>query len=417
MPRPSPSRPRGRLRAGETDLALVYDYASLPWPRRARADSTPLVDDRYDVILPTGHRLAARRRLALADLADESWIASTPAMRLPRDHRACLPRGGGFEPRVAFEADETLAAQALVAAGVGVTLLPRRACDRPPGGRGAHALRRPERRVWAAAAGSAYRSPASEAMLQILSDVAEEFRETRLEEAASSRRPLCGHAGAITDPAAPSGPSSRPRSRAAATMCGRASTVGRASRALGVTRRVVQQDDRAGLEIARDQPGDPLPPDRLPVKAPSRPVDRLQAEPEARGVPGLAGAPVRRAKQRGRTPVAASVASRPRSRSSRACGWGSSCSTCRKPCRPISCPADAMVAAQCRGGLAAARRPRRTSPGAPAVARASSTAGVASGSGPSSKVSATPDRGSRSRPGKRRQRSRRVGELAEARHT
>jgi DNA-binding transcriptional LysR family regulator len=83
---------------------------------------------------------------------------------------------------VAFEADETLAAQALVAAGVGVTLLPQLALTTlHPGVVARRLANPPERRVWAARLEGAYASPASDAMLQTLEDVAEEFREARLE--------------------------------------------------------------------------------------------------------------------------------------------------------------------------------------------------------------------------------------------
>ena len=78
---------------------------------------------------------------------------------------------------MAFEADETLAAQALVAAGVGVTLLPRLALTTVHPAVAARSLTpdAPVRRVWAARLRTGYHSPASEAMLQVLRDVAEEF--------------------------------------------------------------------------------------------------------------------------------------------------------------------------------------------------------------------------------------------------
>jgi DNA-binding transcriptional LysR family regulator len=146
---------------------------------------THLIDDRYDVILPTGHALADRRRLSLAHFADEPWIASTSVSGCRRITESVC-REAGFEPRVAFEADETLAAQALVAAGVGVTILPRLALTTIHPGVVARPLRdAPVRNIQAARLEDAYCSPASEAMLQILQNVADEFRETRLELAAS----------------------------------------------------------------------------------------------------------------------------------------------------------------------------------------------------------------------------------------
>jgi DNA-binding transcriptional LysR family regulator len=169
------------LRSGEIDLALVYDHDSVPAMLEPELELTPLVDDRYDAILPRDHRLARRRRLALSDLAEDPWIASRHSGGC-RQITEQVCRDAGFEPRVAFEADETLAAQALVAAGVGVTILPRLALTVVHPEVVTRALSdAPVRRVWAARAASAYRSPASEAMMQILSDVAEEFREAKLE--------------------------------------------------------------------------------------------------------------------------------------------------------------------------------------------------------------------------------------------
>jgi molybdate transport repressor ModE-like protein len=170
-----------RLKAGEVDLALVYDHDATPGLLSPELALEKLVEDRYDAILPVGHRLAERRRLALSDLAEEPWICST-SLSGCRKITESVCREAGFEPRVAFEADETLAAQALVAAGVGVTLLPRLALTAlHPGVVTRRLTDAPVRRVWAARLADGYVSPASEAMIQILKDVAEEFREASLE--------------------------------------------------------------------------------------------------------------------------------------------------------------------------------------------------------------------------------------------
>jgi DNA-binding transcriptional LysR family regulator len=171
-----PEDAREPLRAGEIDLALIYDFESLPDTLDDDLELTPLIDDPYDMIVPTGHRLAKRRGVKLADFADEPWVASTSLIGCRRiTERAC--QDAGFKPRVAFEADETMAAQSLVAAGVGVSLLPRLALTTVHPGVVARSLGRaaPVRRIWAARQAGAYQSPATEAMLQILSDVAGEF--------------------------------------------------------------------------------------------------------------------------------------------------------------------------------------------------------------------------------------------------
>ena len=169
------------LKAGEIDLALVYDFEALPGMLNGELELTHLVDDRYEAIVPKDHRLADKRQLRLSDLAEEPWIASTDACGCRQiTERACLD--AGFEPRVAFEADETLAAQALVAAGVGVTMLPRLALTTVhPTVAARSIVRPPVRRVWVARLEGSFVSPASEAMVQILQDVAEEYREAPLE--------------------------------------------------------------------------------------------------------------------------------------------------------------------------------------------------------------------------------------------
>ncbi len=172
-----PEDAQERLRAGDIDLALVYDFEPLPGVLGDDLDLTHLIDDTYDAVVGVDHKLAGRRRLRLTDLADDPWICATDqcGCRVITE-RAC--QDAGFEPRVAFEADETMAAQALVAAGVGVTIFPRLALNPLHPGVVTRSLGRdaPVRRIWAARLREGYRSPASEAMLQILVDVAEDFR-------------------------------------------------------------------------------------------------------------------------------------------------------------------------------------------------------------------------------------------------
>jgi DNA-binding transcriptional LysR family regulator len=171
-----PEDAREPLRSGEIDLALVYDFEPLPGMLDDDLEVTHLIDDRYDVVVPLEHRLAKRRGVKLADFADEPWVSSTSIAGCRRiAERAC--QDAGFEPRVAFEADETMAAQSLVAAGVGVSLLPHLALTTVHPGVVARSLGRsaPVRRIWIARQKGAFRSPASEAMVQILRDVADEF--------------------------------------------------------------------------------------------------------------------------------------------------------------------------------------------------------------------------------------------------
>src|SRR5918994_359584 len=70
--------------------------------------------------LADDHRLASRRRIALGELADEPWMAPE-SEGLFVD--AC--RAAGFEPRVEILTRDPLAARAIAAAGLAVSLIPR----------------------------------------------------------------------------------------------------------------------------------------------------------------------------------------------------------------------------------------------------------------------------------------------------
>ena len=172
-----PEEAQLRLRSGDIDLALVYDFEPLPDTLGDDLELTHLIDDRYDAVLAQDNPLAARKRIRLADLAREPWIAGSPSCGCREiTDRAC--QDAGFDLSVAFEADETMAAQALVAAGVGVSIFPRLALTPLHAGVVARSLgpAAPVRRIWAARPAEGYRSTASEAMLQILQDVAEQFK-------------------------------------------------------------------------------------------------------------------------------------------------------------------------------------------------------------------------------------------------
>jgi molybdate transport repressor ModE-like protein len=108
------------LRAGELDVVLGFSYDEEP-DAAAGFDHLRLLDDPLHAVLPAGHRLAARKRIRLTDLAEETWIAGCPQCR---GHLLHVCAGAGFEPSIAFGTDDYVAVQGLVAAGLGVALLP-----------------------------------------------------------------------------------------------------------------------------------------------------------------------------------------------------------------------------------------------------------------------------------------------------
>lgn len=165
-----------RLRAGQFDLALLFEFHGTPGPLGGGLRAIDLLEDPMHVALPRGHRLAERRAVRLEDLRDEAWIqtsASSPCAR--HVVRSC--HEAGFEPKVSFESDDYQTVQGLVAAGVGVALIPQLAL---PGVRGdivVRALRPPSpvRRVTVAARQAAAVAPAAQAMLDVLRDVGQRY--------------------------------------------------------------------------------------------------------------------------------------------------------------------------------------------------------------------------------------------------
>ncbi len=165
-----------RLRAGELDLALTFDYTSRPKQDERDLDRRLVLTESMHVAVPKSHELASRSVVPLAELADVEWLCgSRPSTCGEVIFDAC--RSAGFEPRIGFESDDYHVMQGFIAAGLGVTLLPDlalatlrsdlvvRPTDPKP----------PERRVWAAARAEGSRSPATEEMLSILVEVGDSF--------------------------------------------------------------------------------------------------------------------------------------------------------------------------------------------------------------------------------------------------
>lgn len=112
------------LRDGDCDVALTFDYddAGLASPPEEDGlQRQALLSDTLEVVLPADHRLASTERLSLVDLRDEAWIAGCPRCR---HHLVAACRRTGFEPRVTFATDDYVAVQSLVAAGLGVAMVP-----------------------------------------------------------------------------------------------------------------------------------------------------------------------------------------------------------------------------------------------------------------------------------------------------
>jgi DNA-binding transcriptional LysR family regulator len=163
-----------RLRAGELDLALLFEFG--PSPLSEGIARVELLEDPLFLALPRDHALAGRRKLRLADLRAEAWVQTASASPCARYVvRSC--HVAGFEPRVSFESDDYQTVQGLVAAGVGVALIPELALTvvREDIIIRALAPHPPARQVIAATAAGARLLPAAPAMLGVLEEAATQY--------------------------------------------------------------------------------------------------------------------------------------------------------------------------------------------------------------------------------------------------
>src|SRR5919106_2939777 len=154
------------LKAGQLDIAILFE------PHGAGdltdLEQVHLLEDPMSVVLPEDHPLASKAKIRLKDLADEAWVQTTsscPCGVIVADQ--C--RAAGFEPRVAFESDDYLTVQGLVAAGVGVALIPSLglAAYRPDVAIRPVAGGDPKRDIYAVSLPSSSRSPATQAMIEV----------------------------------------------------------------------------------------------------------------------------------------------------------------------------------------------------------------------------------------------------------
>jgi DNA-binding transcriptional LysR family regulator len=203
------------LRAGYVDVALVFRHEAghemVANPGKAGPDDAPvaaaeqddireqvLMSEAVHLIMPDTAVCGGEPPLApavtelwpadLARLSEYRWIAGCDRCR---EHLLQQCASAGFTPRIAFTTDDFVAAQALVTAGLGVTLLPGLAlrAARNPGVRTAR-LRGTRRCVVAVRYGEPPDPPATAVLLDAL----------RLAAAGTSAGALAGTASRTESP-------------------------------------------------------------------------------------------------------------------------------------------------------------------------------------------------------------------------
>jgi DNA-binding transcriptional LysR family regulator len=177
-----PSAVTRSLRRGDLDLGVSFDYPEIGDTFGDDLALVHLLDDPFDVVVPRGHRLEREQTIRFTDLGAENWLLGdfgpdSPSFRMI--DRRC--RDAGFDPDVAYRVNDCQMAQALVAAGEGIALLPRLMLHAKHPGVAIRPLagNPPIRRVSALRLSTRYLTPATERFLALLVTASADHAESR----------------------------------------------------------------------------------------------------------------------------------------------------------------------------------------------------------------------------------------------
>jgi DNA-binding transcriptional LysR family regulator len=115
------------VRSGSIDLGVVS-----PRPQAPNLAWRSLFRQRLGVAFPCDHALAAAAAVSMSDLADEPFVAMQPGFGMRRllDE---LCAAAQFQPRIILESATLTSTAGLVAAGLGISLMPLDGSEHAPG--------------------------------------------------------------------------------------------------------------------------------------------------------------------------------------------------------------------------------------------------------------------------------------------
>jgi DNA-binding transcriptional LysR family regulator len=171
---------------GEVDLVIAHDWSNAPLVAPDGLTRALLLEDRADIAVPAAHPLASQagdHAVELDQLGQGPWICGSPGMSC-HDWLTFTLRSAHREPVVAHTADEYATQLALVAAGLGIAVMPRLGRGQVPDGVRMIAVRPALRRnIFALWRTTAARRPAISAVVAALRAVAASEQETSEPEA------------------------------------------------------------------------------------------------------------------------------------------------------------------------------------------------------------------------------------------
>jgi DNA-binding transcriptional LysR family regulator len=157
----------------ELDVVIAMEADRVPRQDDARFARRPLMADVLDAAVRADHPLATAGRIDLADLAGDPWVA--PPLGWSCESVVLTGcRSAGFTPRIEHRCGDWRAVLAMIATGLGVTLVPRLAGVQPPDDVVVIPLtgEPPARHLFAACRRGSEQAPAMRAVLDALGETA-----------------------------------------------------------------------------------------------------------------------------------------------------------------------------------------------------------------------------------------------------
>lgn len=116
----APEDTAGAVRDGTLDFSFVIDYSTYPMVWDRALTRVMVAVERLHAAVPTG--VVPAESVSLSELAEHPWILAGPRSHFGRAVRiAC--QNSGFDPKISHEVEEQATALAMVAGGLGVTLV------------------------------------------------------------------------------------------------------------------------------------------------------------------------------------------------------------------------------------------------------------------------------------------------------
>ncbi|MFJ5263718.1 LysR family transcriptional regulator [Streptomyces sp. NPDC088387] len=114
----------GMVAKGAVDMAVVHDWDIAPLRVPPGVERAVIGEDPSTLLVHEDHPFAGRTSVRREELGGQLWVCQPPG-RVCHDWLVRTLRAAGHEPEIVHQADENPTLVALVAAGLGISLIPR----------------------------------------------------------------------------------------------------------------------------------------------------------------------------------------------------------------------------------------------------------------------------------------------------